>query len=82
MRIRFRNQFTTSCYGSYGKYEIRELIQSSESQISIVRKSYRKLKCNYSDEFERLTVIIGMTGIGFTIDQNIGLAIGLDQTFD
>ena len=48
MRIRFRNLFTTSCYGSYGKCEI------SEGQISIVRKSYRKLKCNYSDEFEKI----------------------------
>ena len=33
--------------------QIRELIQILEGQISIVGKSYRKLECNYSDEFLR-----------------------------
>ena len=48
-------------------------------KFPIVRKSYRKLKCNYSDEVGRLTLIIGMSGIGLPIDQSIGLPTELDH---
>ena len=58
-----------------GKDDLGSISKFRKVKFPIVRKSYRKLKCNYSDEFGRLTLIIGMSGIRLPIDQSIGLPI-------